>query len=147
VVTAVVFGPLVAGVSLASAPEVKISNSGTLTIANVTFPSEATIEPASYGAANHYVSVPPATVQFEELEGTPTLIYTLKIPTLGKQISSAHLLTTDHGPTYDATVATTVLNDSALSQSRYDGELSIAVRNGTGQRTVASKNVTVRVVK
>jgi len=147
VVTAIVSGPLVSGISVASESDVELGADGSLTIASVTFPETATIEAASYGAANAYLKVPAATVEFGSITGNPTLVYTLRIEALGLQRTTSHFLDSTYGPTFEATMATGTLDESALDQSQYEGTLSLSVRNGTGQRTAAQRNITVEVVE
>jgi len=147
VVTAVVFGPLVPGLSLASEPDAGIGGEGSLTVASATFPETATIEPADYGAANAYLTVPSTSVEFGSLTGTPTLVYRLRIEALGLQRSTSHFLDSSDGPTFEATMATGTLEESALERPQYDGTLSLAVRNGSGQRTAVHRNITVEVVE
>ena len=146
-VTAVAFGPLVAGVSLASEPDVEFGAEGSLTVASVQFPASATIEPAGYGAGNAYLTVPDTTLAFESLSGQPTLVYTLRIEGLGLQRSTAHFLDSSYGPSYEATMSTYTIETDELDQRSYDATLSIAVRNGTTQRTAARRNITVEVTE
>jgi hypothetical protein len=145
VVTAVVFGPLVSGISLADEDEVDFGADGSLTIASAQFPETATIEPAEYGAANAYLTVPATTVEFESLTGAPTLVYTLRIEALGLQRSTSHFLDDSYGPTFEATMASTTLEENTLDQSEYEATLSLNVRNGSGIRTAAEQNITVEV--
>ena len=145
--TAVAFGPLVAGVSLATEPQPALNDDGSLTIDSATLPDEATIEPASYGAANYYLTVPSSSVTFGSVTGQPTLVYTLRIRALGLQRSTTHFLDSSVGPQFEATMTTGTLNDDEFARERFDGELSLAVRNSSGQRTLVQRNVTVRVVE
>jgi len=148
VLMAVAFGPLVDGLSLASEPAPAISNEGTLTIASVEFPTNVTIGAASYGAANAYLNVPPATVRFESITRTPTLLYNIRIPELGKSVSTAHFLDADqHGPTFDATIEPSSVDESKVQQRQYAAELSLIVRDSDGRRVAARQNVTVQVVE
>ena len=145
-VTAIVFWPLVAGVSLAEEPNPVFSQEGDIRLDAATFPAEATIEPADYGAANYYLVVPPADVEFT-VEGTPTLVYTLEIEAFGLQRSTTHFLDSSVGSSFEATMATATLTDRSFNRSQSDARLSLAVRNTTGQRTLAQRNISVRVVE
>lgn len=146
-VTAVAFGPLVAGISLASESPVELGASGSLTIASAEFPEKATIEPAGYGAANAYLTVPSTTVEFASLTGNPTLQYTLRIEALGLQRSTSHFLDESHGPTFEATMSTGTLEEGVLNKSQYTGTLSLDVRDDSGPRTVAQQNITIEVAR
>lgn len=148
VLTAVAFGPLVSGPSLASEPAPAINNEGSLTIQSVEFPATATLGAASYGAANAYLKVPPAMVTFESIRGTPTLIYKLRVGDLGYSVSTTHFLDADkHGPTYEATTDPMSVDESELQNSEYPGELAIVVRDSDGRRVAARQNITVQVVE
>jgi len=148
VLTAVAFGPLVSGLSLASEPAPAIASEGTLAIESVEFPDNATISEASYGAANAYLSVPPAAVRFESITGNPTLIYKLRINETGQSVSTTHFLRADeHGPTYDATIDPVSVDESQYPNAQYTGELSIIVRDSDGRRVAASQNISVEVVE
>ena len=146
--TAVAFGPLFSGVSLASESKSAITNDGTLTIASVDFPANATVGAASYGAANAYLEVPPATVTFESIRGKPTLIYKLRVDGLGYSVSTTHFLDADtHGPTYEATIDPFSVDESEFQRSQYVGELAIVVRGSDGRRVAARQNITIQVVE
>jgi len=147
VATTAVSGPLVAGVSLASDSQPQIGNDGTLTVDSVSLPSAATIERASYGAANYYLLVPPATVEIGSISGTPTLVYGFEIGALNHTRSTSHFLDEQSGPAYEATMPNGVLDSHRIDQQQYDATASIAVREGDDLRTVASRNVTVEVVE
>ena len=148
VLTAVAFGPLVTGLSLASESTPAISNDGTLTIETMAFPTNATVGSASYGAANVYLSVPPTTVRFESIAQTPTLIYRVRVPELGYSVSTTHFLNADeHGPTYEATIEPFSIDESELDNSQYAGELSLIVRDSDGRRVAARQNITIEVVE
>jgi hypothetical protein len=146
-VTAFVFGPLVAGVSLASESPATLSQEGSIQGASASFPAEATIEPADYGAASYYLVVPSATAEFAAVEGTPTLAYTLEIRALGLQRTTTHFLDSSVGSPFEATMSTATLSDQSFERDQYDARLSLAVRNASDQRTLAARNVTVRVVE
>jgi len=146
-VTAVAFGPLVAGVSLASESRPTFSQQGSLAIDSASLPAEATIEPADYGAANYYLTVSPATVEFASVEGSPTLVYMLEIEALGLQRGTSHFLDSAVESPFEATIDTGTLTDRSFDRRQYDGRLSLSVRNSSGQHTLAARNVTVRVVE
>lgn len=147
VVTAVVFGPLVSGISLASDDGPVVAGEGTLTIASASFPSTATIEPADYGAANYYLTVPPTTVEFGSIDGNTALVYTIEIEGLGLQRSTAHYLDSSYGPTFEATMSSGTLTDSEFDRSQYPATLSLAARNASDYRVLEERNVTVEVTE
>ena len=146
-VTAVAFGPLVAGVSLADEREVTFGNEGTILFESAELPSMATIQQPSYGAANYYLTVPAATVTLGGVSGQPTLVYTVEIPALGYQRSSTYLLDTATGPRFEATMSAGTLTDQSFDRTEYNGTLSLGVRNASSQRTLTQQPITVRVVE
>jgi len=142
-VTAVVFGPLVAGVSLANDSQT-FAQDGTIRLDSASLPSEGTIESADYGAANYYLTVPSTTVEFAAVEGSPTLVYLLQIEALGMQRSTNHFLDSSVTSPFEVTMESATL-DRTFDQSEYDARLSLAVRNESGQYPLAERNITVRV--
>ena len=142
--TAVAFGPLVSGLSLedASDSQSESTDRGSLTVESVSFPSTALIEPTSYGAANHYVSAPPATVRIDSISGSPLLSYQLRIESLGVQLSTVHFLDETTDPAYEVTIDPATM-DLDLGDEEYTGELSIIVIDSSGRRTVANQTVPV----
>jgi len=124
VLTAVAFGPLVSGLSLegASDSQSESTDRGSLTVESVSFPSTASIEPTSYGAANHYVSAPPTTVRIGSISGSPLLSYQLRIESLGVQLSTVHFLDETTNLTYEATIDPATM-DLELADEEYTGEL------------------------
>lgn len=148
ILTAVAFGPLVSGLSLASEPPPAITNEGTLTIESVDFPTNVTVRPASYGAANAYVNVPPASVAFSSISGQPTLLYRLQIPAVNYSFSTSHFLNADeHGPTYEATLKPMSVDKERFEKQRYPGVLTVAVHDTDGRHVAASQNITVQVIE
>jgi hypothetical protein len=142
--TAVVFGPLVAGISLSEPPKSQVSEKqGDITIESVTFPAEATIESASYGAANHHVNIPAASVQIQSLSGAPILAYELTIASIGVKLSTAHFLDEGNSSRYELTMEPATLNRESLDEE-YTGEAAVVAIDSSGRRTVAKQTVTVR---
>jgi len=143
-VTAVAFGPLVTAFSLDESADTDTGGQdrGSVSIESVGFPETATIEPASYGAANHYVTVPAATVRFHSLTGVPMLVYQLRIEDLGMQLGTVHFLERIEGQTYEATLEPATLARDQLDEE-YTGELSVVVIDASGRRMVANRTVAV----
>jgi len=148
--TAVAFGPLVTALSLGEPADADAGagsqDRGSLTVESVSFPETATIEAASYGAANHYVTVPAATVQINSLTGAPLLVYRLRIEALGVQLGTVHFLERVEGETYRATMEPATIDREQLD-AEYTGELSVVVIDASGRRTVANQTVTVTTVE
>lgn len=142
--TAVAFGPLVAGISLSEPPTSQVGEEqGDVQIESVTFPMEATIESASYGAANYHVTVPAASVRIQSLSGSPILAYELTIASLGVQLSTAHFLDDGTSSPYELTMEPATLDRESLDEE-YTGEAAVVAIDSSGRRTVANQTVTVR---
>ena len=142
--TAVAFGPLVAGISLSEPPKSQLGEEqGDVRIESVTFPAEATIEPASYGAANYQATIPAAVVQIQTLSGTPILAYELTIAPLGVKLSTAHFLDEGTPSPYELTMEPATLNNEPLDEE-YTGEAAVIAIDSSGRRIVANQTVTVR---
>lgn len=142
--TAVAFGPLVTALSLGEPADADAGGQdrGSLAVESVVFPERVTIEAASYGAANHYVTVPAATVRIRSLTGAPMLVYRLRIEDLGVQLGTVHFLERVEGQTYQATLEPATLDRDEFDEE-YTGELSVVVIDTSGRRTVANRTVAV----
>jgi hypothetical protein len=146
--TAVAFGPLVTAFSLEERAESDAGGQdrGSLAVESVSFPETATIDAASYGAANHYVTVPAATVRIRSRTGAPLLVYRLRIEALGVQLSTVHFLERIEGATYRATMEPATIDREQLDAA-YTGELSVVVIDASGRRPVANQTVAVTTVE
>ncbi|MBX0293849.1 hypothetical protein [Haloarcula nitratireducens] len=142
-VTAVASGPLVPGVSITSARETTYGE-GNATVESVTLPETVTLEAGSFGQQGHYLTVPPSTVQFSELSGSPILTYRLQIGELNYTRSTVHFL---QSPTerYEATMESDNVDLGERPCDSYIGVLSVHVEDDAGRRTVATQNVTIEV--
>lgn len=146
VATVLVSGPLVPGVSVATEPASVDYGEGNATVAETTLPATATIADADYGAANHQLTVPAATVRFGTLTGHPTLAYSVEIPALNYSRTTTHFLDSSH-TRFEATMQSDTLQSSRISDDRYDATVRLVVRDSGGATTVARRNVTVEVVE
>ncbi len=144
-VTALVSGPLVPGVALTSEPAQQAYGQGTATVADITLPESATFERASFGAENYHLTVPATTVRFSTLEGSPTLSYRLTIAGLDYTRTTTHFLGPSTGDRYRLTMRSDTFSLNAISQSSYEGRLSVVKRDSSGETVVASRNVTIEV--
>lgn len=144
-VTTLVSGPLVPGVSLTSEPERQSFGQGNATVAEVTLPATATFERANFGAENYHLTVPPTTVRFETLDGSPTLTYRLTIVALDYTRTTTHFLGPSTGERYRLTMRSDTFSLEAINQSSYDGQLSVVKRDSAGESVAAARNVTIEV--
>ncbi|GGN86720.1 hypothetical protein [Haloarcula pellucida] len=145
VVTALVSGPLVPGVSLTQERDVAYGT-GNVTVAEVQFPDRVTIERASFGQDGYYLTVPPATVRFSTLSGSPTMVYRLAIDELGYTRSTVHFLSESVGERYEATIQSDSFDENELTNETYHGTVGVVVEDSRSRRVVAERAVTVEVV-
>lgn len=146
VVTALVSGPLVPGITLTDTQRPAYGE-GTATVASVEFPERATIEQGGFGSESNYLVVPPATVEFETFEGAPVLTYKIEIPTLNYSRGTTHFLSPDTGPQYEATLQSDSLDRLPAQRTEFDATLSIWIEASDGRSRVARQNTTVEVVE
>ncbi|MBX0321559.1 hypothetical protein EGH21_00810 [Halomicroarcula sp. F13] len=145
VVTAVVSGPLVPGVTLTQEHDVAYGE-GNATVAGVQFPDRVTVERASYGQEGYYLDIPPATVQFTSLSGSPTVTYRLSVAELGYSRSTVHFLDDGVGKRFEVTLQADSFGADELSRESYAGTLDVVVDDARSRRVVGQRNVTVEVV-
>lgn len=138
-------GPLVPGVTVAQEPDPLTLETGNSTVADAQLPDRATLERGSYGAANYYIRVPPATVRFATLEGNPTLVYELKISELGYTRTTNHFLNASSGNPYELTLRSDTFDESEITNETYGGSLTVIKRDDSGHNVIESQNITVEV--
>lgn len=146
VVTTVVSGPLVPGISLTEPAEATAYGEGNATISDVTFPERATFERASFGAQNYHLTVPPTTLQFSSLSGSPILSYRLEIESLNYTRTTTHFLGPSTGDAYRLTMQSDTFAVDRITASSYEGRLSVVKRDSSGDAVVAEGTVTVEVI-
>ncbi|RLN01641.1 hypothetical protein [Haloarcula sp. Atlit-7R] len=140
-------GPLVPGVTLATEPEPVALETGNVTVSAVEMPEKVTLEKGSYGAASYYLDAPPVRIQFANRTGQPTLVYELTIEELGYTRTTNHFLDDSTGDTYDLTLASDTFTDGEIKREQYNGTVAVSKRDGAGHGVVATRNVTISVVK
>ncbi|MFC6973973.1 hypothetical protein ACFQL1_03695 [Halomicroarcula sp. GCM10025709] len=146
VVTALVSGPLVPGLSLTNAQQPAYGE-GTATVASVEFPERATIERGGFGSESDYLVVPPATVRFGTFDGAPVLTYKIEIPALNYSRGTTHFLSPDTGTRYEATLRSDSLAELPDERTAFDARLSVWIEDTDGRSRVATQNTTVEVVE
>jgi hypothetical protein len=140
-------GPLVPGVTLASEPEPVALETGNVTVSAVEMSGNVTLEKGSYGAASYYLDAPPVRTQFSNLTGRPTLVYELTIEELGYSRTTNHFLDESAGDAYELTLASDTFTDGEIKRDQYNGTVTISKRDSSGHGVVATRNVTISVVK
>jgi hypothetical protein len=146
VVTALISGPLIPGVTLMGTQQPTYGE-GNATVASVEFPERATIERGGFGSESDYLVVPPATVHFEAFDGTPVLTYKIEIPALNYSRGTTHFLSPDTGARYEATLRSDSLDGLPEQPTQFDATLSVWIEASDGRSRVAEQNTTVEVVE
>ncbi len=145
VVTALVSGPLVPGITFTNTQPTY--GEGTATVDSVEFPERTTIERGGFGSESDYLVVPPATVRFETFEGAPVLTYKIAVPELNYSRGTTHFLAPETGTRYDATLQSDSLTGVPSQTTEFDATLSIWLEDSDGRERVATQNTTIEVVE
>lgn len=148
VATAFVSGPLV-GVELAS--DDRWANfspgEGEATVGNATLPDSATIERGDFGSNTYYLRVPSATVEVLSVTGQPMLNYRVQIDGLGYQRGSVHFLSERNVGTYELGMDSEDFEAESITESEYEGTLTVTLRYGDTEETLAERTVPIEVVE
>ncbi|WP_254274019.1 hypothetical protein [Haloarcula marina] len=143
-VTAAVSGPLVPGVTLTTERSVAYGE-GTANVSSATLPDRATLERGSFGQRGYYLTVPPGTVQFDALTGTPMLVYRLNIDDIGYTRSTVHFLDASVAERYEVTMDADNFAPERIDRQTYRGTIGVVVEDSRSRRLVAERNLTVEV--
>jgi hypothetical protein len=119
---------------------------GNVTVDAVDAPDTATFERA-VASESYYLEVPAARVHLASVSGRPTLSYRLEIHELGYTRGSTHFLDADDAD--DGWIAVSLERDTfsgdRITESAYDGTLSVVIRYNDTERVVYEEPVTVAV--
>ena len=143
--TALVSGPLVPGVTLTAETDQTAYGVGNATVTDVELPRTATIERASYGAENYHLTVPPATVRFANIAGQPTLSYRLTVEVLDYVRTTTTFLDESNVPSYRLSMRSDTFSLDEISKTEYDARVSVVKRDSAGEAIVGARNITIRV--
>jgi len=147
VVTTLLSGPLVGAVDLTTEPDRPALGSGSVSVASVSLPEQATLSAGRFGADEYTLRVPDATAEITAIDGRPILVYTLSIPVRGYTRSTTHFLAAHHTGTFTLSIADDGFEPSTVTRSEYDGRLQVVARANESERVVANRTITVAVVE
>lgn len=143
-VTLVISGPAVPGVSLTQSSQPTALGEGNATVTAVEIAeSDVKITPGRFGTDVLYLRGPDANVQLEGVDGQPRIVYRIEIPALDVETATTRLLA---GPGK----LTVRLDDRAflpdqVDEERYDGELTVRIQSFSTDRTLLREQITVEV--
>ncbi|KTG08966.1 hypothetical protein AUR64_14250 [Haloprofundus marisrubri] len=150
--TAVVSGPVVAGVDLTPEDRVDDDSStftgatGSVTVSETTIPSERyTLRQGVTGSGIHKLDAPMSTVSVETTSGPVLVMYSLRVPELS--YDTEVFRTVDEGFSGELTVG---LDDASVPSNRlendtYRATVEISVREESGKRVLDQREITIVV--
>jgi hypothetical protein len=143
--TGVLSGPLVGGVDFTAAPSEPQFGDGTVAVTTIELPDNATLLTPRFGAGKATVRVPSATMQLENVSGSPRLMYIIKIQGLTFTRSTATTVTSEDEGEFNLTIEDGQLTADQISNSRYRGELTVERWSNGSSRQLAQQNISVEV--
>ena len=147
--TTLVSGPLVGFVDLTADQSFSSAGlgEGRATVTDVTFPDRVVIEKGDYGSGSYYLRVGTASATVRDVVGRPILSYELSIPALGNTKSTIQVLSSSDDGEIELGFDEKPFGKDEITADSYAGTLSVAIRYGGEERTVARENVTIEVVE
>ncbi|WP_436932114.1 hypothetical protein [Halosimplex halobium] len=145
VAVTVLSGPAVGLVDLTT-PRYDMSGlgEGSAAVDEVDLPSSVSLD-RGYQSQSYYLTVPDARVRFATVEGKPTVAYGIDIPALGYSRSTTHFLRDGDAGWASLSLREDTFAEDAVDADRYEGELSLVVRDSDGKSVVANRTVPVEV--
>lgn len=150
---------VILGVTLLSGPAVGVLDltrervdttgigQGNVTVDAVDAPDTAALDRA-VASESYYLEVPAARVHIASVSGRPTLSYRVEIHELGYTRGSTHFLDADDADD-DGWIAVSLerstFSGDRITESAYDGTLSVVLRYNDTERVVYEEPVTVEV--
>lgn len=147
---------IVLGVSLLSGPAIGLVDlttprydmsglgEGNATVDAVETQSTVTLE-RGYQSESYYLTVPDARIHFSTLSGKPTVAYGIEIPELGYSRSTTHFMTAGQSGWVTISLREDTFADDEVTESGYDGRLTIVLRDSSGKTLVENKSVRIEV--
>jgi hypothetical protein len=117
---------------------------GSAAVDEVELPSSVALD-RGYQSQSYYLTVPDARVRFAAVEGKPTVAYGVDIPALGYSRSTTHFLRDGTDGWTSLSLRQDTLADGRVDAERYDGRLSLVLRDSDGRTVVANRTVPVEV--
>ncbi|WP_224333781.1 hypothetical protein [Haloprofundus halobius] len=151
--TAVVSGPVVAGVDLtptdrsSSTAESSFSGAtGNLTAAETTIPrSGYAFEPGVSGSGIHKLDAPAANLSVDSISGPVLVTYTLRIPELSFATDTYRTVDESSSRDLSLTLDGSSIASDSLEDDSYQATVELSVREGDGTRVLEERTVTIVV--
>lgn len=148
-VTAVASGPLVGAIDLTGASPGLSPPSGTgdAEVTVVTAPVEDyAFEQGRFGATVYHVDAPPFVVDVDDVEGNPTLRYTIDVRDAGFTTTREVDLSGIEGKRLRLRPGTAEISPQVLNSGSYEAQVAIWLRyDGSRYRQIYQKTVTITV--
>jgi hypothetical protein len=147
---------VILGVTLLSGPAVGVLDltqsgvdtagigEGNVTVDAVDAPEAAALDRA-FGSESYYLEVPDAGVTIASVRGRPILSYQVEIHELGYTRGSTHFLDADDAGRIAVSMERDTFSGSRITESAYNGTLSVVLRYNDTERVVYEGAVTVEV--
>jgi len=119
---------------------------GNVTIDGIELPSSVVLD-RGYQSQSYYLTVPDARIRFVAIEGKPTVAYGIDVPALGYSRSTTHFLSDGTVGWTSLSLRQDTLSDDAVDAERYDGRLSLVLRDSDGKTVLANRTVAVEVTE
>jgi hypothetical protein len=117
---------------------------GTLTVENVTLPSEATLD-RGFQSENYYLKAPDARLVGAAVTGRPIVEYKLEIPALNFTRATTSFLDAGANGTVELSLTQISFGPDDVSQSRYDGTVRLVARYDGTEQVLGERPITVEV--
>lgn len=147
---------VIVGVTLASGPAVGLVDltrprfdaaavgQGNATVDGVDPPRTGRFDRALQ-SESYYLQVPDARIRVTSIEGRPTVSYKLSIPALGYSRGTTHFLGPGDTGWVALSLARDTLPDSRVTESSYEGTVSLVLRYNDTERVLYDGPVAVEV--
>lgn len=141
-------GPLVAAIDLTpSSQDYSTFGNGTASLSVQSFDSDAVVlRKGEYGSGAYLLEVPDIVVNIQEVQGSPFIVYKIRVPELGYTRSSVSVLNPEMNGTMHISLATDEIAPDRVTQSAYQAEIILLVRSGHEERVLFRESVSLRVI-
>ena len=134
------------GVGDGSARNPAVLGDGNASVTVDSLPAERLhVDEGRFGTNVAYFRVPDAVVRVGDVTGTPRLVYRIRVPALGVDEATTHLLATDRRGTVRLHGVDRAFDPATITEKRYEATVTVRVQSFERDRTVLSANETVEV--
>jgi len=146
-VAAFAFGPALPNVALSSSAQEYEPASGSVNVSVSELPETLTLQPNGFGSGTYQLESSSVRTTVSGVSGNPLVVYDVRIPELEYNKETYRILSPDVEGTLTIRASSDTVQPSGVNASSYDATVTVLVRSDVGSRIVATRNVTVEVVK